>query len=441
MWGRWAGGFSLIFSGFGILVGCGLLDVPPLPAESDAGADGAVEGGVVEAGLTPDASKSAWQAAGSLLGCTLERLTEPSTIRVFEWEPCETTPGCERARFSPKVLREGESNTTGTRIQAGADLMSDDGKVTRVTLQVDKYWGTDGIWFSTLWIADGDGQALDAFRPTDMKCRFHSGGLWGARFGMNLSAEDQPPFWLLHEVGSPEDPVLSELNWWVRFPSAMGTTRWAYGLGLRMASDSNTTAGDEHVFAHFNHYENQFAQGNLGGLTSAGDTFLYERQDFQPFVDPIEIYSSNGIEEGTPYLSPPNGSDYLSPVFAHTHVVWLRGLNHEPVSDAYEAIEIWASPFSTDANLLQPQKLGDTDMIHRTTVAGGWGRFAMAFVTGEELTGVEVWNVKTGLRTQFPTGTDGRLWKLLGLTQTHLWVLTDLDQDNAGDRMLRYVVE
>lgn len=111
------------------------------------------------------------------------------------------------------------------------------------------------------------------------------------------------------------------------------------------------------------------------------------------------------------------------------------------MSDAYQAIEIWASPFSTDANLLQPEKLGDTELIHRTSVVGGWGRFAMAFLTGEELTGVEVWNVKTGFVAQFPTKEHGRLWKLMGLTRTHLWVMTDLDQDNAGDRMLRYVVE
>lgn len=258
------------------------MDFPPAAADSEAGSDAAVEAGVIEGGATHDASMSAWRAAGSLLGCTLERLVDPSTIRVFEWEPCEGTPGCERARFSPKVLREGASQQTGTRIQAGANLVSDDGTLTRVTLQVDKFWGTDGIWFSTLWIADGEGRALDAFRPTDKKCSFGSSGLWGARFGLNLSADDQPPFWLLHEVGSSDEPLLTEIDWWVRWPSAMGTTRWAYGLGLRMASDSNTTAGDEHVFAHFNHYENQFAQGDLNGLTSAGDTFLYASPSSSP---------------------------------------------------------------------------------------------------------------------------------------------------------------
>jgi hypothetical protein len=205
-----------------------------------------------------------------------------------------------------------------------------------------------------------------------------------------------------------------------------------------MASESNVSGDDEHVFASFDGPDQfNYAEGNLEGLGSMGEYFVYYRRLFSPFGN-LEIYISDGVQEGTPYLVPPAGSDYFAPAFADTHVIWLRGLNQDLSTQAFEQVEVWASPFSADAASLVPEKIGDTSLEYQTSgVVGGWGRYALRLTK----TSADVWNASTHEVVRLDVRAYGSLWHALGLSRNHLYVTTDLDGLNTGDDLLRLRVE
>lgn len=440
---------SWVVLALGTAPGCGRTGLSLVdPTEDVAPGSGGTPttgGGAGGGGPAPDAGTGGaqWIGTGQSLGCKLQRLATPTALRLFEWEPCADGLGCERARFSPKVLKDPPTQTTGPRLMAAGTEVHDDGEVTRVTLLVSTVFGPGSVGSHTVWMSDASGQALDGYRFEDShsECKFMHTGLWGARFGLEIWNAGHAPVWLLSEFAGPDDPLLVDIlgN---HFPAAMGTDRWAYGGGIRMASKSNRTGDDEHVFAQFKHPQGEFADGQLHSLTSAGARFLFERQAFSPQIGPIELYISDGIEEGKPYLSPPPDSNYFNPGFANSHVIWLRGLNQNEVSQKYEKIEVWASPFAVDGSTLAPEKLGDTEHVHRPTSRAGWGRYVMAYHSSDpDSHGVEIWSAKTKTRIVRSTGEYGKVWDFMGITRTHLWLATDTNEDNGGDHMLRYELE
>ena len=86
------------------------------------------------------------------------------------------------------------------------------------------------------------------------------------------------------------------------------------------------------------------------------------------------IGRSDGIGPLDRFLSGADGSWVGVPMFAHSHIGWLKGLNPQDLK-LFEAVELWASPYAEDPSQLEPYKVGDLVAKSWSWVGAGWGRY------------------------------------------------------------------
>jgi hypothetical protein len=133
----------------------------------DAKTDGASPEGK-EAGY-PDAVSDGfapqvpvWEAQpGDVHGCRVDRLANPSQVRVFSWKPCEGIPGCEFAEADPTI--------GGTLSYLHSVAMHQGSVVAGVVLHQNGYHNR------AVMFTDEAGRALDGYRPDPEQTLFTSG--------------------------------------------------------------------------------------------------------------------------------------------------------------------------------------------------------------------------------------------------------------------------
>ncbi len=403
---------------------------PPAPDRPDAQVGDPDAGADAFPDATDGAAAGGWTAAGSVETCNFERLIEPAGKQIFSWSACDGPPGCERATFDPEVLKTGGSWKTLNAIYP-LSKVHDDGTSIRISLLIVGYLEPQQVW-----IVDETGTVLDAYRTFDIgdDCRLIGTEMWGDRlailFNVGMTNSLPKQGLLLAAVGQAAPPTMLVLNTdFLVGHLAMGTTRLGYGFGGRLATLSNATGSDEHVVMQLDPFS-----GGASALTSSGARFLFDRQMFQPPA-PSEIDVTDGIEPATPYLVPPQGSDYFKARWTGSHVAWLRGIDQDIPSGAYGSIEVWSSPFSPNPAELVPQKLGNSTIKYVPgEVVAGWDRFAFR----PDIDTVEVWEIPSGTAQEVSAPPNSPWWHLIGLSHSHLWATMDIDGDNAGDELSRF---
>jgi hypothetical protein len=220
----------------------------------------------------------------------------------------------------------------------------------------------------------------------------------------------------------------------------MGTSRWLFWWVLphQLATVSNVDGGDLRIVAKSDPQNGPV--GELGDPVSAGDYFLYHQ-----WVDNTntpgthwEIAITDGVSQGKPYLVPPLGESYASPVYAHSHIAWMRGIHMKGVN-LYDSVEVWASPWSPVPSKLQPKKLGDYPLTSTAEGVGGWGYYLTPTSPHDAL----LWDLATGgSRKLTPPSNIQAFWRPFGITRKHLWTSGRDDQTvNRGDYLLRYTLK
>jgi hypothetical protein len=150
------------------------------------------------------------------------------------------------------------------------------------------------------------------------------------------------------------------------------------------------------------------------------------------------IMASDGIEPPEPYIRAEDGSYTGAPGYAHSRIVWQKGINPES-ANRFERVEVWASQYDPNPDSLMPHKVADADVISiDNNPAAGWDHYAIRRSnpdTGDR--GVRIWNVLDGTHRDYFVPDDfRRMRRLIGMTPAHLYVVADHAQG-----LLRFEVE
>jgi hypothetical protein len=397
----------------------------------DAGAD------AVEDGASPGKDPVWAPIAATPAGCAVERVTNPAEVRAFSWAPCEGTPVCEQVVFTPAF--DGVSPTANSSVREG-------GGVTRLALSF-----YDATKYYTIFV-DQDGWLIDGYRVERggaAHCLIGSGAWWASRYGVVVITADPDPSkvkvgGLLHTFGAAGPPLSFDVT---PTPTgvgpgaqAMGSDRWMWRyypdklLSMRTTDGAGaaTVAGpaDPTILA-------------LGNPVSVGPSFLFSEVEL-PEGGALRgfIASSNGVDPPTPYLASTDGSFYDFPAFADTHVAWLRGIGIVNVNK-YQAVEVWASPYSEDPGALAPYKVDDYPATSMSYTIGGHGRLAAPSTVDAPVHGESyVWDLATKTRTSVVLPGGRRYYGYLGLTSKHLWILGAPQDDSLPpDLLARFSLE
>lgn len=400
---------------------------------SGTGAGGSGGSGLADGGVAP-----LWGPPVGVVGCTFERLQNPAEVRAFTWAPCADTAGCERAVFDPAFWVEDGGDWVESHLGPSTSI-HDDGEATRAVLVVQRHQAP-----VIVLVTDREGRTLDGYRESnDGTCMLTCAGISGPRLGIMVERQTgdiEADFGLLlgqvAQAGAPKILQLAKPPLGGPQLCPMGETRWAYWWvpGDRIVTIDNATGSDLKVVAT--------AQINgpvweMGFPVSAGKHFLFERTVSSPTGTHREIMITDGVAEPQPLLVPPAGSDYAGAAYANSHVVWARGSTFD-AGTGYAKVEIWASPFATEAAKLAPEKLTDS---HPGGIAfpwpAGWGHY------GELLDGAtfRIWDLasKQSVKRSFPNAIT--VWRTFGMTKTHLWTGGREGKNNKGDHLLRFTVE
>jgi hypothetical protein len=407
------------------------------------GTSGAGPGGSTASGGTSWGPLPKWNPTGvSGAGCRVDRLANPSEIRLYMWKPCEWDPeGCEDAVFNPYVF--------GTRaIRFFSGTVHDDGKEVRLGLAVLR--PTDASFF-----AAPDGSAPDGIRlspDAPSGCSRVSASVWGKRFGVKMTKDLTE--WggdhggILGEIGALEQPVrgftLTEKP--VGGPQyyLMGSERWLWEWAPRLGytTVSALDGSGYHLIAEI------AADGPflyLGPPVATGPWFLFgafSREDGAVSGVSGKLWRSNGPSALEMLLEPDEpDTHYVSPIYAHSHLAFFKGV-HILSENKYERVELWATPYSDDPAKHEPIKLAD---LTRTSIPvdrqGAFGFAQFGGGTGEASKAFVIWDLANnvqrtvGVPDTFGPGYPARP---LGMTRDHLWSgLTEPDSGGASSRMIR----
>ena len=139
------------------------------------------------------------------------------------------------------------------------------------------------------------------------------------------------------------------------------------------------------------------------------------------------IVVTDGISPPSPYLDPPSDSWYGLPIFAHSHIAWMRGVNPTQIN-LFERVELWASPYTADPAQLKPQKVSDwpDKYFNINGWAGAFGTIAVV-TTAADGTSLEdtIWNLDSMTTYKYaipPAQPHDDLRCSPGVTHTHSYV-------------------
>jgi hypothetical protein len=384
------------------------------PASSSA-TGASVGSGAPDAG-GPSGSPIWKPLASAPLGCTVNRMVNATQVRAFTWQPCAGVAGCEQT--VPAAGLAGASLLHG--------VVEEEPGQTRVVFSAN-----DAVSYS-VYFATQDGWLLDAYQVPSApapNCLLYAGAAWGSRYGVLMWAGPDVPGTnggLLHTFGDPADPVPFQVTAPLGYgPSVgnvpMGATRWAWLItGSAVVSVSNADGGGFALVGAA--YEPDAATRILGmdNLTTNGSRFLFDEilQTADGGVTGI-LATSDGVSPPVPYLVPTDGSFYVFPVYAGAYVAWFRGIGYTGQPNGYQAIEVWASPYSADPAGLAPFKVDDFGAPALNVSIGAAGRAAAALTN----TTTAVWDLATKQRTIYTMPSALKLVTYLGLTSQYLWVM------------------
>lgn len=423
--------------------------VPDLDAGTDGpGRDSPVEGSLRDRGDgsardafdAPVSAKPIWQdMVGTVGGCKVQRLANPQDVRVFNWTPCDSIPGCEMAVYDRNVLSaEGGvlANTVVRETPTG---------VIAALVLIDRQTPIAVLF------TDAEGQAFDGYRtyPDVVECNCGIASLSDNRFGVNVcwlysSEKKSSCGGILNSRGG--SPVLFDVP-----PklfgvpgggTKMGDTRWLWFwvMPTRLTSVSST---DGSGFSIPVSVVPTGAVIDITAVDSSGPLFLVGA-----VLTPDggsgggTIVATDGISPAQPYLDPPTGSLYGAPGFAHSHVAWMRGIGQKS-TNIFDQVEIWASPYSADPKQLVPEKIGDhgdKNLASRSTYGAGHGIFFVVESDGNGWAKGAIWDLaaKTKREVPYPHGFSAS--GVPGVTKTHVWGMIDETGINFSHRLLRFAI-
>ncbi len=370
-------------------------------------------------------------------GCPVDRVQNAAEVRAFTWKACEATNDCEEMVFT--------SALSGS-VPFPASRVAEEGGTMRVMLSAH-----DSSYTYVIFAGDS-GWMVDAYRVANSSphCLITSGASAGDRYGSVVTYLDPNPTkvrvgGLLHSFGAAGPPMSFDIDPAPpgSGPAAhppMSSSRWMWtyypdkliSVATKDGADLVTVAGPVDTGPLL----------GLKGPISIGDTFLFS-ETYLPEGGPLSgfIASSNGVDPPTPYLVPPDTSFYAYPVFAGTHLAWFRGIGVIGPNQ-YQAVEIWASPFSVDPAGLQPYKVGDFPANSTAESVGGHGRFAtLSAKDAPAYAETYVWDLAKKTHASFVLPGGRRKYAYFGLTSTHLWMMgTPQDPNLPADLTVRFKV-
>ncbi len=375
-----------------------------------------------------------WKAIpGSATGCTYERMVNAAQVRMFKWEPCSWTAGCEQAAWDTDLF--------GQKATFGPDsTVVDDGAVVRVGLTM---WREHNMAIVT----SAEGMGLDAVRVTGGKfdCRIGATSIWKNRFAVHVADLPVDHFGgILGEIGNMAVPPVA---FTIPDPAPAGATQgfalgdarwlWWWGPAGRLSTVSAQDGSGFQVFAQSGGSVIEYDHP-----TTTGQLFLaqeYQQRDgghVQGFIT-----YSDGVSPMKPYLVPPDpDDDYLFPAFANSYVGFMKGI-HQNDANLFDSVEIWATPYSTDPAQLSPEKIGNFPFTSATDLAGGWGHLGTITKDPPEGSlGVACWTIATKSEKTYTLPSDHDPIPFLGVTRTHFWV-GGRGQQGDDPYLMRFQVE
>ncbi len=351
-------------------------------------------------------------------GCTVQRLVAPEPLALFEWAPCEGSPGCSEAVWRDELI--GEDGEIGRRTS-----VDDDGDTVRVAVRYD----SDVAAQAGVIVAREDGTIELGLRTsTAGPCNLNVPSVGHGRFGV-----------LVTRTASAEGPVreggllapLRELETLTPFELdplppgsgpdqvAMGASRWLW----RFAPDQLVTFSSVDGRAPAVFAERSTSTVALGGPIALGDSFLFEtieRTDEGALSG--SIAQSDGIAAPTPFLAGSPDAWVGAPMSAHSHLGWQRGLAPTRVG-GFERVELWAAPLTEDPSALAPYRVGELPATGWSSIGAGWGRYA---TTGAQPNELLIWELDAKRSTSIALPEGHAFAACPGLTRSALWVVPEL---------------
>jgi hypothetical protein len=388
-------------------------------------------GGFGGAGTTP-----VWEPlAQSIVGCTLERITNAPEVRLFHLEPCSDQPSCQALVMSPIFGNLGHTAI----FEAGWVQEADTGTVFSINLRVAPDY--------LVLFARPDGWLIDGYKilgaggcyggmPGSNRTRYGfevDQGTLPHRLGGLLNALDQSAAPVTFEtvptptgIGPQIWQAWGDDRWvWEFYPDRLDTISVQDGSGLYTMAAS--ASGGPILAVNF--------------PTTPGPVFYFEQVNLVPpnSVQGI-IAQSDGLQPSAPYLVPSDGSYYGHPAYAHSHIGWLRGIGQTDVNQFAE-IEVWASPYSANPANLSPQKVDDYPGQAMPELWGGHGYLAaVSAADAPTYNETAVWHLSDATKRIFQYPGGRKVNRYLGITEGYVWVVgRDLSVDYA-DMIVRFVL-
>jgi hypothetical protein len=196
--------------------------------------------------VQPPQGNPVWTAlAAPVAGCAVDKLTNASDLKLFNWQPCTGLSSCEEAVFNPSLIAATSQMLWKTRV-------SDDG--TRTVAGV-AYQSADGLDTGVYFVQE-DGQLFGGFRSlttAEQNCDVYGTSLWDKRFGVMIgmippqgknrwgglvgqldSPASAAPFEILSlPAGGPEQDTLGMNRWlWHWYPDQLTSMSNVDGTGF-----------------------------------------------------------------------------------------------------------------------------------------------------------------------------------------------------------------
>ncbi len=383
-----------------------------------------------------------WEAlADPVVGCNVDRLTNASELKLFDWQACVGIDACEEAVLNPDMIETTAQMLYDTPVTDG-----DAGVIAAIGFE-----SPDGP-ASGVYFARQDGQVLSGFRTLysqDEDCNILGAALWKDRFGVVLA---HSPVNQSHRIGGLVGrlaPVFSASSFEISpLPSNLGATdtpmgeaRWLWRwYPDQLSSYSNVDGSGGVVFAHI---DSSILM--LGGPTAVGPAFLSSVVAVGDGGQPVGYVGvSDGVAPLTPYIEGTPDVWTGAPAFANSHVAWMRGIHPHGDYSTFDSVELWASEFHSAADPLQPYKVGDSPSNGMAVeLAAGWGYFATRGLGdgGPRPRETLLWNLATKVERSITLPVDRQIFSYPGITHTDLWILAQQSSTMKARYLMRIALQ